>query len=135
MSVPGYTGIRKAQTIDHAVCLTDIMPTLLELAGIDIPKTVEGKSMIPLFKNERKSWREFVHIEHSPFFHCLTDGKERFFDLEKDPGECRDLSGEQKNSDRIVRWRKLLIEKLKDRPEGFTDGKKLISGCFYPPVI
>ena len=37
---------------DRLACLEDIMPTLLDLCGIEIPSTVEG---IPLFSNQTRS--------------------------------------------------------------------------------
>ena len=49
-------------------------------------------------------------------------GRELFFDLHEDPLEERDLS-EQAD---LQPWRKHLIDVLRDRPEGFTDGQRLI---------
>jgi arylsulfatase A-like enzyme len=36
------------------------MPTALEIAGVDIPETVQGKSVLPVVKDEQDSHREFV---------------------------------------------------------------------------
>jgi arylsulfatase A-like enzyme len=36
------------------------MTTVLEIAGVDIPDTVQGKSILPLIKGEKDSHREFV---------------------------------------------------------------------------
>lgn len=35
----------------------DIAPTILELAGIQVPENVQGKSLLPLFKNDTVGWR------------------------------------------------------------------------------
>jgi hypothetical protein len=55
-------------------------------------------------------------------------GKEHLFDLENDPNELHDISLEVGSDDRIEPWRQELIRRLQDRPEGFTDGEKLIAG-------
>ena len=38
----------------------DLMPTILELAGARIPETVQGRSMLPLVRGEKPSWREIA---------------------------------------------------------------------------
>lgn len=87
-----------------------------------------------------------MHIEHAPLHHTLTDGKEKyiwfaadgreqFFCLETDPTECRDLANDPDRAEHIADWRRLLIEELQGRPEGFTDGKSLIPGQPYRPMI
>jgi len=146
IKAPEQFGIKTKQVIDKPVCLEDIMPTLLDMAGVDIPDTVEGASLLPIMRGDTESWRSYLHIEHSPIHHCLTDGREKyiwfvadgreqFFDLAQDPTECHDLINDSKASERISRWRNFLIQELKNRPEGFTDGKKLISGRPYPAVL
>ena len=47
-----------------------------------------------------------------------------FFDVRNDPFEERDLSTQTD----LGPWRQRLIEQLRDRPEGFTDGSRLITG-------
>lgn len=134
-------GIPANQVIDQPVCLEDVMPTVLDLAGVKIPKSVDGRSVVPLL-NGKSQWRPYLHGEHAGTAHFLTDGvekyiwwpadgREQFFDLRDDPTECRDLA---RTAD-LKPWRKRLIEKLRGRPEGFTDGKKLIPGRPYAPII
>jgi hypothetical protein len=116
------------------------------MAGTDVPDTVEGRSVMELARGEDTDWRQYIHIEHAPVHHSLTDGKEKyiwfvedgseqFFRLTDDPDECRDLAGDPVESDRISCWRNLLIDELKDRPEGFTEGTRLIPGRTYKPVL
>ncbi len=143
---PEYLGIRKGAVCNEPVGLEDVMPTVLDMAGIDCPDTVEGKSLLPLMQGKKVPWRDYLHLEHSPFYHSITngkekyvwfvrDGKEQFFDLSTDPVENYNLINNSKEQNRISYWRKLLINELKDRPEGFTDGKKLIPGRPYPAVL
>ena len=127
---------------DHPVLMT---PNMDAIAGVPIPESVEGRSLLPLLRGEKTPWREHIHIEHTPMHHTLTDGKEKyiwfaadgreqFFRLTDDPTECHDLGSVPGESQRLSHWRTLLIEELKDRAEGFTDGTKLISGRQYPAV-
>ncbi|WP_162415284.1 sulfatase-like hydrolase/transferase [Cyclobacterium roseum] len=40
----------------------DMAPTILELAGIDIPPSIHGRSLVPILRGERNDWREgFVY--------------------------------------------------------------------------
>jgi arylsulfatase A-like enzyme len=150
---PEHYGIRPGTVIDNPVCLEDIMPTILDMAGLDIPETVDGMSLLPLLRGERTEWRSYLHIEQGEgalekqyTHHTLTDGKEKyiwfandgreqFFHLAEDPNECRELSVNEQAAERMNDWRRLLIEVLKDRPEGFTDGGQLIAGRPYSPVM
>jgi len=143
---PRQFGVDPGTVIAEAVCLEDLMPTLLDMAGLDIPETVEGRSLVSLMRGEKADWRSHLHIEHSPTHHALTDGREKFiwwardgreqfFDLEADPKECRDLARDQASADRINRWRRALVEELRNRPEGFSDGQRLIPGRPYGAVL
>jgi len=48
----------------------DLMPTILDLVGGRIPKTVQGRSLLPLMRGENPSWRDFAvaspSIIHGP---------------------------------------------------------------------
>ncbi len=153
ISVPNRYSFKKGQIIDKPVGLEDIMPTVLDIADVPIPDTVEGKSLVPLLEGEECpkkrttssycEWREYIHIEHANLHHTLTDGKEKyiwftnngkeqFFDLSKDPDERYNLINEQSKAACISEWRQRMVRELKDRPEGFSDGKKLIAGRPYP---
>jgi hypothetical protein len=103
-------------------------------------------------RGEDQEWRPFIHGEHSPCYrqeqanHYLTDGKEKFvwlthegheqlFDLVNDPDECRNLAAEPDSEGRVSIWRNRLMERLKNRPEGFTDGKQLVAGRPYSAAL
>ncbi len=147
---PGL-GFQTGRTCDRPVCLEDIMPTLLELAGIEIPDTVDGISLVPALRGEDTVIREQLHTEHAPCysvpqgFQMLTDGRwkyiwrphdgsEQLFDLNNDPAECRDLAGSAGHRQELTSWRRRLVAQLKDRPEGFSDGVNLIPAD-YPAVM
>jgi len=126
--------------------LSDIMPTVLEEAGIPIPDTVEGASLAPWVRGETPAWRTFVHGEHAgrEGWQFLTDGREKYFwesrsgrewlfDLENDPQELVDLSEDPTGQARLQCWRQRLIDTLAARPQdGLSDGSRLIPGKVLP---
>ena len=56
---------QKAQVCDSLVSVIDIAPTILELAGLKSPKTVQGVSFTPLLADPKTSIRKFVFAEHN----------------------------------------------------------------------
>lgn len=123
--------------------LRDIMPTLLELADLDCPDTVDGLSLKSAMV-ENGTVRSWLHGEHSfhsnlsnhyivtendKFIWYSQTGQEQYFDLEKDPHETHDAIHDIQYQQRIDELRKLMIYELTGRPEGYSDGKQLIKGC------
>ncbi|MBU0611360.1 MAG: arylsulfatase [Armatimonadetes bacterium] len=130
----------------EAVCLEDLMPTVLDLAGCPIPDTVEGRSLVPILRGHADALdRDYVHGEHTASggpetsHQYLTDGREKYlwftqtgeeqlFNLAEDPRELQNLAGLPAHAERLGRWRRRMAEHLRDRPEGFSDGDRLIAG-------
>jgi arylsulfatase A-like enzyme len=48
-----WGGTKGGRVVDDLVSLTDLAPTFLELAGVEIPRTMTGKSLMPILKSER----------------------------------------------------------------------------------
>lgn len=126
-------GWGEAETIAE---LRDVMPTLLGLAGAEVPDGVDGIDL-------RTQTRDHLHGEHvigSLGRHSMQwirsqrhkyvwfsgDGHEQLFDLEEDPQELHDLAGEEPAE--LARHRALLIEELAGREEGFVVGGELVAG-------
>ena len=63
------------------------------------------------------------------------DGNEQLFDLTDDPQELIDLSLDEKYSDTVSIRQKRMVAELASRPEGFSDGSSLITGCQYDAVM
>ena len=108
---------RKKAVSDEIVLNIDIAPTLLDLAGVDIPSVMDGKSLMPLISSQRvvasEKWRSRFFFEHfcSPaqaryiarnegirtstekYVHWLDPqyDKEEFYDLTRDPEEANNL--------------------------------------------
>ncbi|ANY72014.1 arylsulfatase [Paenibacillus ihbetae] len=141
-------GLKRGLVADQLVELRDIMPSLLEAAGVPVPDTVEGQSIWGLASAEQGgkkgavAWRSHLHGEHAQGLqssHWVTDGKakfiwysqtgeEQFFDLEHDPQELHNAIEDEPHQERINHWRSVLVRELEGREEGYTDGRKLIAG-------
>lgn len=147
---PSLTGIQSRTVCHEVIELRDVMPTLLDIAGAPVPETVDGFSVLPLARKDSDAmYRDYLHGEHSygdlsnHFIVTETDkycwfsasGKEQYFFLEEDPHELHDLIDLPEYQERISFLRGCLIEELKNRPEGFTDGEQLITGREYPPYL
>ena len=140
-----------AGTFDHVVGLQDVMPTLLEAAGVPVPDTCTGRSVLGPVRGE--SWREFFHGEHSPCYameqacQYLTDGREKYvwlpttgdeqlFDLTTDRQELHNLANDPGMAERVATWRHRLIEILGPRGDGFVEnGKLVVRTEHWGPVV
>lgn len=136
---PSNMDLNAPQVRHEVVELMDIMPTLLDSAGITVPDTVEGKSLLPLLRGEQPGWRNYLHGECAQHdagdpdkgMQYITDGKrkyiwfagsgrELFFNLELDPSEAHDLSQSSSYQAEIEHYRGRLIAEIQHRPEGFV---------------
>ncbi|MDP9350700.1 MAG: sulfatase-like hydrolase/transferase [Chloroflexota bacterium] len=61
---PGFT---RGGQVRELVSLADLPPTLLNAAGIPVPSTMQGRSILPLLRGKRDGWPEemFVQISES----------------------------------------------------------------------
>jgi arylsulfatase len=141
-------GFKAGMRIEQPVCLEDIMPTLLSLAGTKSPARVDGIDLLPVLRGQKSQIREWLHFEHGPCYsqeqayHALTDGRFKYiwrptngreflFDLKKDPHEEHDLSKDATCLSALETWRNRLIQCLASRPEGFVQNGRLIPGRPY----
>lgn len=140
------------QDADHVAELRDIMPTLLDAAGLDIPDEVEGQSLMPIMRGEDAVWRDYLHGEHmvhfagiksmhyivTPTFKyiwCSGTGHEQLFDLANDRDELHDLAGKPEHQAKLEALRENLITELTGREEGFVADGKLVAGRDVSPVL
>ena len=131
----------------------DLMPTLLDVAGVEIPDSVEGRSVLPLVTGVDPAWRSVLHGECAVIptldsgMQYMTDGKrkyiwypgtgqEHYFDIENDPDEMRNLAASPSHRAEIETWQGLLTEELTGRPEGFVENGRLrVTGGPAAPVM
>ena len=66
--VPGVIagpGFAHGGTLPHLVSLVDLPPTLLDAAGIDVPDTMSGRSLLPLVRDPAAAWPGEVLVQIS----------------------------------------------------------------------
>ncbi len=100
-------GWTEGKVVREVVESIDVMPTLLELAGIPSPQGIQGRSLLPLVKGQPAG--PFRAFSESPFYggrraislgnHRLllsrADGSREFYDLSVDPLEQEDLASQE----------------------------------------
>jgi N-acetylglucosamine-6-sulfatase len=91
----------------------DVAPTLLSLAGVATPTTMQGESLVPLVEGKQTVWRKSFLIEYYTdkvfpriahmgykavrdgrwkYIHYLElEGMDELYDLERDPYELKNL--------------------------------------------
>ncbi len=136
--------VRPARS-DALVCLEDVFPTILDLAGVPIPREAEGKSLVPVVRGGKKQVRDAVFGEHSggQANHYVVKGalkycwfartnEEQLFDLGSDPYELSDISA---NSSLLNPMRALLARRLKGRRDYSYNVRKLKPLRNAPPSL
>jgi arylsulfatase A-like enzyme/predicted Zn-dependent protease len=112
-------------TSKGTVVLADVMPTVLEMAGIPVPDRVQGRSLVPSFFRPGAAADRLAYAEtFYPRYHfgwsdlrSVQDGRYKLilapvpelYDLEKDPAESKNL----------VYLEKALFKDLSARAEAF----------------
>ena len=121
----------------------DVTPTLLDLCGIEIPKTVEGLSMVA------EETHEFIYGEDGEDRHStrmIHDGRykliyypvgnlRQLFDIDEDPNEMNDLAGNKDHKDRLEHLTDILVAQLYGSDEKWMDSGTLVgepNGEFLP---
>jgi N-sulfoglucosamine sulfohydrolase len=84
---------KAGQRVEELVSGIDLAPTILELGGAKIPKSLNGKSLVPLLNGKQILWRKYLFAEynlHSPHNlfpqRSVRDNKYKFI-LNLLPGE------------------------------------------------
>lgn len=135
----------------------DIMPTLLGLSNLEIPKTVEGKDFSKYLQGKESDPKDTVAIITcvQPFgqwtrkqggkeFRGLRslrytyvrdlNGPWLFFDNKKDPYQMNNLINEKQYSNLSKTFDRLLTDKLKANGDKFLPGLEYLKKWDYPPL-
>ncbi len=113
-------GLPKNQRIDAPVYLQDIMPTTLELAGVEGPGHVRFKSLLPLMDGRQTESYGAIYGAYMDLQRMVIDGRYKLiwypkldryllFNLKKDPQELHDLSGNERHARRLERMKGRLL--------------------------
>ena len=117
----------RGKTVTPMVANLDIMPTVLDAAGLEAPATCDGASFLPMARGENVNWRKELLYEYywernypmTPTVHALRGDRYKFircqgiwdidelYDLQEDPLESRNLifSGQHQSIVRDMRTR------------------------------
>jgi arylsulfatase A-like enzyme len=106
-------GIPKGEKREMAVYLQDIMPTVIEYAGGEIPPYVDFHSLKPLIEGSRQdsyypqmygAYMDLQRMIRKDNFKLIVYTRanvKRLFDLSRDPGEIHDLASEPDQQERV----------------------------------
>jgi len=131
---------KPGQTITKVVAGLDIMPTVLEAAGAQIPAGLDGRSWLALGQGKSTEWRDELMYEYywernfpqTPTMHALRGDRYKFiryqgiwdtdelYDMQEDPLESRNLIFSDKHQAIIKQMREHLFDVLEK-----TDGMNI----------
>lgn len=116
--VPG----KKAGRTSAIVETIDLFPTLCALGGVDVPNTVQGKSLVPVLDQPDQAFREAAYCRYGPgdaviterytYTRYLRSNNEMLYDLKNDPGENRNVAGDPDYATTLNRMRELLKRRM-----------------------
>jgi arylsulfatase A-like enzyme len=100
-------GIRSGQRTRAYAYLFDVFPTLCDLAGIDVPESVDGNSLKPLLDGSGTAGRETLYFAYTDTQRAVKDQRfklietavggehvmTQLFDIQNDPWELENLAG------------------------------------------
>lgn len=111
-----------ASQYDGIVEAVDIVPTLLELAGMQIPPFLQGESLAPIVEGRAAAARKSAALTEGAGWKCLrtahfrylihADGRDALWDLRGDPGAYHDVSGQSEYSEALAECRLRLLKHL-----------------------
>ncbi|MBI1388158.1 MAG: sulfatase-like hydrolase/transferase [bacterium] len=99
-------GLEKNKRIDSLVYLHNTYATTCELAGVEVPETVEFRSLAPLLRGETDrvydaifgsyvDFQRMVRTDRYKLIRYPKVGETQLFDLVEDPWEMNNLAGEK----------------------------------------
>lgn len=127
LNVPGKTN---KTTSNALVEYVDIYPSLCELAGLETPCHVQGKSFVPLIKQPESTWKEAVFcrwikgetiVTQSYTYTEWYDDKtgeitdRMMYDLDKDPEETVNISEKKEHKKRVDQFSAQLRKHIAER--------------------
>jgi len=112
-------GIPPGKVIDTPVYLQDIMPTSLEIAGMEVPDCIDFRSLMPLIRGERKQQYDAIYGAYLGLQRMVRQGdykliyyprieKSLLFNLKDDPQEMVNLAEQAGYADKVEEMQQLL---------------------------
>jgi arylsulfatase A-like enzyme len=114
-------GVPRGRKVDSFCYLLDLYPTICGLLKLDAPKTVEGKSLVPLMAGRAQELRETMFFAFKSQLRSVRDRRlkllewsvkgvhtTQLFDTANDPYETRNLAEESSSQKDLTRLREEL---------------------------
>ena len=124
-------GIPKGEVREQLCYIYDIYPTLCESAGLEVPDTVQYRSLSPVIADAGAQHREHLAFAFMSWHRAVRDGRYKLieyavdgarhtqlFDLTTDPSETRNLADEKDMQETLARMRTLLEEERERLNDG-----------------
>ena len=119
---------------DRLVGWQDVMPTLLDMANIDIPETVEGFSMAG---HQKRDWfyaevgeddhaTRMIHDGRYKLIYYPVGNYSQLFDIQNDPNELDNLVGNPNYTNTLKKLTNLLISQLYGGDETWVQDGQLV---------
>ncbi len=132
LGTKGDTRVPAGKTDARVVGLSDVMPTLLTLAGLDVPSSVEGQFMLSETPRDMlygehgqgpSGTRMIRAGEHKLIYHP-GDNRGQLFHIATDPLEKSDISTGPRTAPILREMKKMLMENLspEDQAQWVKDG-------------
>ena len=125
--VIGGPGLPQGAKSDSFCYLFDLFPTICDLTGLPVPKSVEGKSLAPLLKDPQAKVRDSVffayrHVQRGvrtdrwKLIRYAVNGVQttQLFDIQNDPLEMTNLAAEPSSAAQVRELTSLLKRWMKD---------------------
>ena len=130
ISAPGMAKSRKSMALTEFL---DIYPTLAELAGLPVPKKLEGKSLVPVLRDPARGHKSFaftqqyrgkttgysIRGERRRYTEWIEDGRviaRELYDYATDPDESINLAAQPQHAEFTQRLSRRLRAQLKLPP-------------------
>lgn len=112
-------GVPKGGSTSAMTYILDLVPTIYRLTGTEIPASIDGSDLAPLWRGEKKTVRDSLFLAFQDKMRSVRDQRWKLhvypqinhtllFDLEADPGETRNLAEDHPNQ--VERLTKLMID-------------------------
>ncbi len=126
---------------DQVVEAVDLFPTLCELAGLPIPKAVQGRSMLPLLGDEPRAIREDALTENMyrkalatqryRYVANLDGESDELYDVQEDPWELQNLVDNADYCELVAELQRRLLRRLAEARRPITAFRGLWLGHRY----
>lgn len=131
-----YFGITQSNPVTHA----DILPTLVSLAGGEVPKDTDGQNLLDIIENKTEP-REYIEmVSKMDLLESIgiTDGKykyiwypedesEQLFDLINDPKEIKNIADKEQYKEIKLKLKNELIKSDNTKNIGYSKDGSLIT--------